>query len=352
VTTIKTKSKIEDVKKDLVANPKTWLVTGAAGFIGSHLVEQLAALNQSVKAVDNFITGRKENLEHLKKSLGKKWDDNVTFIEGDINDTEVIQIACKDVEIVLHQAALGSVPRSINDPLNSHHNNVNGFIKILTTAKDNGVKKFVYASSSSVYGDDKNEFKVESSTGTLLSPYAATKKIDEIYAAVFAKTYGIKTVGLRYFNVFGSRQDPNGAYAAVIPKWIGSLLKGQQCTINGNGTTSRDFCYIENVVSGNILAGITANLPESNSLVCNIACGDSTSLNELFSMIKNELNELNKDLGTLEAEYGPFRQGDIYCSKADISCASSNLGYEPLVRVAEGMKKTVEWYYYNQLNLY
>lgn len=318
--------------------PRRWLVTGAAGFIGSHLVEQLLRAGQHVTGVDNFATGRRENLERLRVLTGPAWR-NFTFLEGDICDPQLCAAACRGNEVVLHQAALGSVPRSIADPFSSHHSNVTGFIGMLLAAKESGVNRFVYASSSSVYGDSPQLPKQEQVIGELLSPYAATKRIDELYAGVFARQYGMQIVGLRYFNVFGPRQDPNGAYAAVIPRWIGELQAGQRPTIYGDGTTSRDFCFVSNVVQANIRAAMQKHLIEPHR-VFNIACNERTTLRALYGIIKSELESAG--IGPLpEPHYAAERAGDIQHSLADISRAAGELGYSPAVDVAAGLKITV-----------
>jgi len=308
---------------EMIGARKTWCVTGVAGFIGSHIAERLLALGQRVIGIDNFSTGKEENLSSLK---------GLEFFKKDICDPFDTEL--RGVDIVLHQAALGSVPRSIADPIASHTANVTGFINILNAARTSGVKRFVYASSSAVYGDAVELPKREDKIGTVLSPYAATKRIDEIYARVFADCYGMQNVGLRYFNVFGPRQDPKGAYAAVIPFWIDSLVSGQQCFINGDGSTSRDFCFVDNVVEANILAGLALK----TSPVYNIACGGRITLVELYQMIARAV---------CGADYPPvqfrdFRDGDVLHSNADISRAEKELGYRVLVAAEEGLKRTVE----------
>jgi len=273
----------------LQSEPKKWLVTGNAGFIGSNLTEFLLTYDQYVVGLDNFSTGYRHNIEDVLEKVGKQKADRFRFIEGDIADLDTCTDACKGVDIVLHQAALGSVPRSIDDPITSNRSNVTGFLNMITAAKDAGIKRFVYASSSSVYGDSKELPKVEERTGNVLSPYAAMKATNELYGSVFQKVYGMETLGLRYFNVFGRRQDPNGAYAAVIPKWVASMLKGEDVYINGDGETSRDFTYIDNVIQMNILAATTDN-PEAFGEAFNVAVGGRNTLNELFALIKEQIN--------------------------------------------------------------
>jgi len=336
-------TKYEKVKEDLKNNSKTWLVTGVAGFIGSNLAEQLLKLNQKVVALDNFATGHRYNLEKIKSAVSDAQWSNFTFHEGDITDYEFCKSITQNVDIVLHQAALGSVPRSIDNPIVSNASNATGFLNILTAAKDNGVKRFVYASSSSVYGDSPELPKVESRTGNLLSPYAVTKMLDELYGGVFEKTYGMETIGLRYFNVFGKRQDPNGAYAAVMPKWIGQILNGEDVYINGDGETSRDFTYIDNVVQMNILAGTTPN-EKAFGEAFNTAAGGRETLNNLYSAITSGLKQELPELEIKEPIYRDFRAGDIRHSNADISKAKEILGYEPTHTLEEGLKESIAWY--------
>lgn len=335
--------KFDTIKATLISTPKTWLVTGVAGFIGSNLAEVLLKLNQKVISLDNFATGHRHNLEHIKASVTPEQWENFTFEEGDITDLDFCRHITKDVDIVLHQAALGSVPRSINDPITSNASNATGFLNILTAAKDNGVKRFVYASSSSVYGDSPELPKVESRTGNLLSPYAVTKMLDELYGGVFEKTYGMETIGLRYFNVFGKRQDPNGAYAAVMPKWISQMLKGEAVYINGDGETSRDFTYIDNVIQMNILAGTTTN-QEAFGEAFNTAAGGRETLNNLFKAIANGLRSKLPDLVIKDPIYRDFRPGDIRHSNANIDKAREILGYEPTHTLEEGLIESIEWY--------
>lgn len=335
--------KYDRTKLELLNNQRSWLVTGCAGFIGSNLVEELLKLNQKVVGLDNFATGHKYNLEHIKNSVTQQQWDNFIFIEGDITDYNICIEVTKNIDIVLHQAALGSVPRSIDNPINSNASNVSGFLNMLTASKDNGVKRFVYASSSSVYGDSVELPKVESRTGNLLSPYAVTKYVNELYMGVFYKCYAFESIGLRYFNVFGKRQDPNGAYAAVMPKWISQMLKGEDVFINGDGETSRDFTYIDNVVQANIIAATTTN-PNAFAKAYNIAAGGRETLNNLFNAIKTGLEEKLPNLKIKDAIYRDFRAGDIRHSNANINQAKELLGYEPTHTLEEGLKESLEWY--------
>jgi UDP-N-acetylglucosamine 4-epimerase len=337
---------IATVSRDLQAAPRTWLVTGAAGFIGSHLVANLLMLGQRVVGVDNFATGSQANLDAVTKDrLG------FSFLEGDINDPELMRHACNGVDVVLHQAALGSVPRSLKDPIATHRANVDGFIVTLNAARDAGVKRFVYASSSSVYGDAPELPKVESRVGHPLSPYAATKAINEIYADVFGRCFGISCIGLRYFNVFGPRQDPSGPYAAVIPTWVSRLARGQRCHIFGDGETSRDFCYVDNAVQANLLAGVADEHAAGQSY--NVACGTRTSLRVLHALICRQLMERAQDdtrraqLASLEPLFERPRDGDVRHSLADITLARRNLGYDPTHDVVAGIRAALDWYLQN-----
>ena len=327
----------EKLKEKLQKEPKAWLVTGAAGFIGSHLVENLLALDQNVIGLDNFSTGHEANLTSFRPN--KKF----SFINGDVSNPEICAKAVKNVDYVLHQAALGSVPRSIVDPLNSNTSNVDGFLNIINAAKDQGVKGFVYASSSSVYGDEPNLPKFEDKLGNLLSPYAATKKINEVYAQVYSSAYGFSSVGLRYFNVFGPRQDPMGAYAAVIPKWVFALSKGEVCTIFGDGETSRDFCYVNNVVQANILAACTEHT-KPEALFFNVALGNRTTLKELYNLIRDRVAKKNPAVAKLGPDIQDFRAGDIKHSLADISYIKDRLGYQAGESIEEGLDITVHWF--------
>lgn len=327
-------------------NPKTWLVTGCAGFIGSNLVEVLLGLDQNVVGLDNFATGFQHNLDDIKKEVSSQQWDRFTFVQGDIRDSDTCHHVTQDVDVILHQAALGSVPRSIDNPLNSNDSNVTGFLTLLNAAKENGVKRFVYASSSSVYGDSVELPKVEARTGNVLSPYAVTKAVNELYANVFYRTYGIETIGMRYFNVFGKRQDPNGAYAAVMPKWIAQILGGEDVYINGDGETSRDFTYIDNVVQANILAGVTSNA-EAYGEAFNVAAGGRETLNNLYTAITSEIKRKIPSLKIKSVKYRDFRAGDIRHSNADIDKARTLLGYMPTHTLAEGLKSSIVWYMEN-----
>lgn len=327
----------------MARSPRVWLVTGAAGFIGSNLVEHLLRIGQQVIGLDNFATGHPRNIDAAVACAGPAAARRFTFVEGDIRKLEVCRQVCADVDLVLHQAALGSVPRSLHDPIATNETNVGGFLNMLVAARDAGVKRFVYAASSSTYGDHPGLPKVEEIIGRPLSPYAVTKYVNELYARVFQNSYGIETVGLRYFNAFGPRQDPDGAYAAVIPRWVGQLLKGIPPRINGDGETSRDFCYIDNVVQANLLAA-TSPAPAATGQVYNVACGERTSLNELFEILRNGVAIYEPHLRDIRPEYGEFRAGDVRHSEADITKIQSHLGYEPTHRVAAGLNEALEWY--------
>jgi UDP-N-acetylglucosamine 4-epimerase len=326
--------------------PRTWLVTGVAGFIGSNLLETLLRLEQRVVGLDNFATGKRPNLDQVRALVSPEQWSQFTFIEGDIIDVEVCRRACTGVDVVLHQAALGSVPRSLENPLATHAANVTGFLNMLVAARDAAVARFVYASSSAVYGDAPELPKTEARIGRPLSPYAASKWINEIYADTFARVYGLQTVGLRYFNVFGPRQDPEGPYAAVIPQWIAALLRRQPVFINGDGETSRDFCHVENVVQANLLAATTPNTAALNQ-VFNIALGRRTTLNELFALIQNGLRRRDPALPETQPVYRDFRPGDVRHSLADITKARRLLGYEPTCNVEEGLERALDWYRQN-----
>jgi UDP-N-acetylglucosamine/UDP-N-acetylgalactosamine 4-epimerase len=335
--------KIESVKTQLKQHPRKWLITGVAGFIGSALLEELLKLDQAVVGLDNFSTGKPENLADVKLLVSPEQWDRFSFHRADIRDLEVCQALCAGMDVVLHQAALGSVPRSIEDPITTNQSNIDGFLNMLLSARDRKVKRFVYAASSSTYGDHPGLPKVEEQIGRPLSPYAVTKYVNELYADIFSRTYGVETMGLRYFNIYGRRQDPQGAYAAVIPCWIGTLLKSEQPIINGDGTTSRDFCYVDNAVQANLLAA-TVDDPAALNTVYNIACSRQTSLNDLFRILRERLGEQNDSIGRIEPLYGSFRQGDVLHSLADISKARRLLGYEPLFHIEEGLKNTVDWF--------
>ena len=322
---------------------KAWLVTGCAGFIGSNLTEALLKLGQRVVGLDNFATGFQHNLDQVRDAVGAEAWSRFRFIEGDIRSLETCREACAGVQYVLHQAALGSVPRSIEDPITSHDTNVTGFLHMLVAARDAGVKRFVYAASSAAYGDHPALPKVEDTIGRPLSPYGAGKHMNELYADVFAKCYGIEPVGLRYFNVFGPRQDPDGAYAAVIPKWIAAMLRGEPVYINGDGETSRDFCYIDNVVQANLLSATVGN-PEASNQVYNVAVGDTTTLNQLFESIRSLLLSRGAATSIDSPVYRDFRPGDVRFSRADIAKARGLLGYAPTVRAHEGLERAIDWY--------
>jgi UDP-N-acetylglucosamine/UDP-N-acetylgalactosamine 4-epimerase len=334
---------LQRIKKGSRSGGRTWLVTGAAGFIGSHLAERLLALDQKVVGLDNFATGKRENLEHLRAAVGEARAANFRLIEGDIRDSATCARACTHVDVVLHQAALGSVPRSIDEPLASHAANVTGFVNMLVAARDAGVGRFVYASSSAVYGDHPALPKVEAITGRAVSPYGLTKQVNELYADVFDVCYGYKSIGLRYFNVFGPRQDPNGAYASVIPAWIGALLRGQIPYINGDGAAARDFCYVDNVVQANLLAA-TVEEPLALGQAYNIALGDQTSLVELYAMIREGVARRWPQAEGVRALHREPRKGDLQFSRADISKAERLLGYRPAIRIMAGLEQTIAWY--------
>ncbi|MFA0485984.1 SDR family oxidoreductase [Vibrio sp. 10N.222.55.B11] len=334
-------SKFEQIQQDLLQQPKVWLVTGVAGFIGSNLLEKLLKLNQTVVGLDNFATGHQHNLDEVKNLVTETQWDKFRFIEGDIRDYATCETAVKGVDYVLHQAALGSVPRSIADPVTSNAANITGFLNMLQASKEEGVASFTYAASSSTYGDHPALPKVEENIGKPLSPYAVTKYVNEVYASVYARTYGFKATGLRYFNVFGRRQDPNGAYAAVIPKWTSAMINNEDVFINGDGETSRDFCYIENVVQMNVLAATGSE--EALGEVYNCAVGDRTTLNTLFNALKNELSN-NGVIYSSEPEYREFRAGDVRHSQASINKAETNLGYAPKFNIENGIKEAMPWY--------
>lgn len=335
-------SQYQTVCEQLKQNPKTWLVTGVAGFIGSNLLETLLKLNQKVVGLDNFATGHQHNLDEVQSLVKPEQWANFKFYEGDIRNLEDCQKACTGVDYVLHQAALGSVPRSIADPITTNAANITGFLNMLVAARDAKVSSFTYAASSSTYGDHPALPKVEENIGNPLSPYAVTKYVNELYADVFARTYGFKAIGLRYFNVFGKRQDPNGAYAAVIPKWTAAMIAGDDVFINGDGETSRDFCFIENTVQANILAATTQN-DEAKNQVYNVAVGDRTTLNDLFNAIKATLNEHGVTY-TKEPVYREFRAGDVRHSQASINKIQSLLGYEPTRKINQGIELAMGWY--------
>ncbi|QPT40841.1 dTDP-glucose 4,6-dehydratase [Oligella ureolytica] len=334
-------TKFEQVKRQLVAQPKTWLVTGCAGFIGSNLLEFLLKHEQKVVGLDNFSTGFQHNLDEVQAQVTAEQWSNFRFIEGDIRDLATCQAAVKGVDYVSHQAALGSVPRSLNDPITTNQVNIEGSLNMLIASRDEGVTSFVFAASSSTYGDHPDLPKQEPKIGNPLSPYAVTKYVNELYAHVFALNYGFKSIGLRYFNVFGKRQTPNGAYAAVIPKWTSAMIHNEDVIINGDGETSRDFCYIENTIQANILSSV--QMPESGYEVYNVALNNRTSLNELYAYLGELLSE-NGLSYQKEAVYQDFRAGDVRHSQADITKITEQLGYQPTHSIREGLAEAMPWY--------
>jgi UDP-N-acetylglucosamine 4-epimerase len=331
------------LQAQLRAAPRTWLVTGCAGFIGSHLVETLLNLGQTVVGLDNFATGHRHNLAAVQAAVGDMAWARMRFIEGDIRQLADCQAACDGVQIVLHQAALGSVPRSLADPITTNAANVTGFLNMLVAARDAGVQRFVYAASSSTYGDHPGLPKMEDVIGKPLSPYAVTKYVNELYADVFARAYGLQSVGLRYFNVFGPRQDPNGAYAAVIPKWAASILAGETVYINGDGQTSRDFCFVANAVQANLLAGTVTDAAAANQ-VYNVAVGDQTDLKQLHAMLQAALQQHRPELAAAAPVHRDFRAGDVRHSRADIGKAARLLGYVPSHDIRAGLQVAARWY--------
>jgi UDP-N-acetylglucosamine 4-epimerase len=333
----------DSLKQSLTTNPATWLVTGVAGFIGSNLLETLLTLNQKVVGLDNFATGHGHNFDKVKASVSEQQWAGFRFLEGDIRDLQTCHEACRDVDYVLHQAALGSVPRSLEDPITTNECNISGFLNMLVAARDAEVKRFVYAASSSTYGDHPGLPKVEERIGNPLSPYAVTKLVNEHYAQVFARCYDFNTIGLRYFNIFGRRQDPNGAYAAVIPKWVTSMIGREEVFINGDGETSRDFCYIDNAVQANLLAATTEN-PDACNQVYNVAVGDRTTLNQLFYKIRDILAQRFSHLGDISPTYRDFRPGDVRHSLANIDKAKQLLGYQPMHNIDQGLTEAMSWY--------
>jgi len=336
-------SAMASVGAKLRERPLKWLVTGAAGFIGSHLAETLLRLGQRVVSLDNFETGHRENLDEVRTAVGESAWARHEFLEADIVDPAACRRACRGVNVVLHEAALGSVPRSITDPLRAHAANATGFLNMLLAARDAGVQRFVYASSSATYGDAPELPKIEERIGRPLSPYAATKLFDEIYAEVFGRCYGTATIGLRYFNVFGPRQDPEGAYAAVIPRWVEAMLHGRPIVIYGDGETTRDFCYVANVVQANLLAA-TAVKPEAVGQVYNVALGGRLSLNTLFGTLRRLLERRHPELRIAEPVHEDFRSGDIRHSQADTGKARRLLGYDPVHDVQTGLEEALPWY--------
>lgn len=338
-------TRYEQLLQDLSKAPKTWLITGVAGFIGSNLLETLLKLDQQVVGLDNFATGHQHNLDEVQGEVSQDQWSRFSFIQGDIRKLADCQKACTGVDYVLHQAALGSVPRSLNDPITTNETNISGFLNMLVAARDAKVASFTYAASSSTYGDHPGLPKLEDVIGKPLSPYAVTKFVNELYAEVFAKSYGFNTIGLRYFNVFGKRQDPEGAYAAVIPKWTAAMINGEDVYINGDGETSRDFCYIDNTVQANLLAATTTDANALNQ-VYNVAVGDRTDLNQLYSAIQNSLSD--NGVGCTKAPlYRDFRAGDVRHSQADISKAANLLGYQPEFKITEGIEIAMPWYIEN-----
>jgi UDP-N-acetylglucosamine/UDP-N-acetylgalactosamine 4-epimerase len=336
-------TKYLSVQEALQSAPRRWLITGVAGFIGSNLLDTLLKLDQEVVGLDNFATGHRKNLDIVKSLVSERQWARFRFIEGDIADLAACQEATAGVDYVLHQAALGSVPRSIENPIRTNETNITGFLNMLVASRDAGARRFVYAASSSTYGDHPGLPKIEDRIGRPLSPYAVTKYVNELYADVFSRTYGMETIGLRYFNVFGPRQDPNGAYAAVIPKWFSTLLRGETVFVNGDGSTSRDFCFVANTIQANVLAAV-ADRPEAVNQVYNVALGDRTTLNELFANIRTLVARSNPQAAGLEPIYRDFRAGDVKHSQADITKARTLLGYEPTHRVVEGLELAAEWY--------
>lgn len=348
-------TRYEEVKTELCQHPKTWLITGVAGFIGSNLLEALLKLDQHVVGLDNFATGFQRNLNEVRSLVTPEQWARFNFIHGDIRNLNDCQQACANVDYVLHQAALGSVPRSLNDPISTNETNISGFLNMLVAARDAKVTSFTYAASSSTYGDHPALPKVEETIGRPLSPYAVTKYVNELYASVFARNFGLHTTGLRYFNVFGPRQDPNGAYAAVIPKWISALIKNEPVFINGDGETSRDFCYIENVLQANLLAATTFSAdsaePSSETQTCapidsiyNIAFGERTTLNQLYEYLRASLALQFEHLKSAKPIYKDFRTGDVRHSLADIGKAKIFLNYLPSHSAREGLKHALNWY--------
>lgn len=333
----------EALQSALRLAPKTWLVTGVAGFIGSNLLQTLLELDQRVVGLDNFATGHQRNLDEVAALVGAPRWSKFRFIQGDIRNLQDCHAACREVDFVLHQAALGSVPRSLADPITTNAVNVDGFVNMLVAARDAKVQRFVYAASSSTYGDHPALPKVEDRIGAPLSPYAVTKYVNELYANVFARAYGLNSIGLRYFNVFGPRQDPNGAYAAVIPKWIAALLEGRPVQIYGDGETSRDFCFVANAVQANLLAAC-ATADDAVNQIYNVAIGDRTSLNQLFELLRSNLVATHPRLRDAQPLFADFRAGDVQHSQADISKAVERLGYRPTHRVGEGLSEAMHWY--------
>lgn len=340
-------TRYEQIQAELRQAPKTWLVTGVAGFIGSNLLETLLKLDQRVVGLDNFATGHQRNLDEVQTLVTPDQWSKFNFIQGDIRQLGDCQKACDGVDYVLHQAALGSVPRSLADPIATNETNVSGFLNMLVAARDAKVKSFTYAASSSTYGDHPALPKMEENIGKPLSPYAVTKYVNELYADVFSRSYGFDTIGLRYFNVFGPRQDPNGAYAAVIPKWTAALLKGEPVYINGDGETSRDFCFVANAVQANLLAATTTTSSGARNQVYNVAVGDRTTLNQLFHALRDALKTEGVNPSS-EPIYRDFRDGDVRHSQADIQKARSQLAYQPTHQISKGITAAMGWYIKNR----
>lgn len=333
----------EQTRQRISAHPRSWLVTGAAGFIGSHLVEQLLMLDQAVVGLDNFSTGKPENLELVRQAVGEARWSRFRFVQGDIRSLDACSAACASIDVVLHQAGLGSVPRSIDKPLRTHDSNVNGFLNILVAARDAGATRLVYASSSAVYGDHPGLPKVEAQLGRAMSPYGLSKRINELYADVFAACYGCQSVGLRYFNVFGPRQDPDGPYASVIPAWIGALVRGETAYINGDGSAARDYCHVDNVVQANLLAAMVQD-PQALGQAYNVAVGEQTTLNGLFDLVRTLLAQRLPHLRTVRAVHRAPRLGDMQLSRADVGKAERLLGYRATLDLASGLARTIDWY--------
>ena len=334
---------LDRVRRRLAAKPLRWLVTGSAGFIGSHLVQTLLELDQTVVGLDNFATGYQRNIDEVRAGVTVAQWQRHRFVEADVRDATACRLACRDIDVVLHQAALGSVPRSLADPVTTNAVNVDGFLNVLVAARDTGVRRFVYAASSSTYGDHPALPKVEDSIGRPLSPYAVTKLVNELYAEVFGRCYGMPSIGLRYFNIFGARQDPDGAYAAVIPRWIRAMLVGEEVAINGDGETSRDFCYVENAVQANLLAAI-ADDPAAVNQVYNVAVDDRTSLNSLFQLLRDAIAVHVPAAAAVTPVRRDFRPGDVRHSQADIGKARRLLGYAPTHRLVDGIHAAMPWY--------
>jgi UDP-N-acetylglucosamine 4-epimerase len=334
---------IDGVRRELAAGPRRWLVTGSAGFIGSHLVESLLTLGQDVVGLDNFATGYRRNIDEVGAAVGPvRWARH-RFVEADIRDLTACRDACRGVDVVLHQAALGSVPRSLTDPIATNASNVDGFLNMLVAARDAGVRRFVYAASSSTYGDEQALPKVEDRIGRPLSPYAVTKLVNELYADVFGRCYGMESIGLRYFNVFGPRQDPEGAYAAVIPRWVRAMLVGDEVVVNGDGETSRDFCYVDNAVQANLLAA-TTTAPAAVNQTYNVAVDERTSLNRLFELLREALATTDPAVRDVRPAFRDFRPGDVRHSQADIGKARRLLGYAPTHTLVDGIRDAMPWY--------